>query len=91
MNLFVNGRQVTSIRRGIKETEACLILHNYFENVDLYASYRNVTITAEGPSERLFESPSRVNYDDNAAAKGELEENSEERQLLPLSVRYGEM
>ena len=47
-----------------------------------------MTITTEVPSERLFEIPIRFNDDNNAAA--EREENSEERQLLPLSVRAGQ-
>ena len=88
-NLFITGRQVRLICRGSKGTEAYLLHHNDFENVDLYAASQNVTITAEGPSESLFEAPIRVNDDKNAAAEREREENSEERKLLPLSVSAG--
>ena len=52
-----------------------------------------MTITVEGPSERLFESPIWGNYDNNAAAEQdqdeEGEDNSEERQLLLISVSAG--
>ena len=88
-NLFITGRQVRLICRGSKGTEAYLLHHNIFENVDLYAASQNVTITAEGPSESLFEAPIRVNNDKNAAAEREREENSEESKLLPLSVSAG--
>ena len=57
--------------------------------MDFYAASQNVTITAEGPSESLFESPIIGNNDNNAAAEREREENSEERQLLPISVSAG--
>ena len=50
---------------------------------------KNGTITAEGPSESLFEAPILVNDDNNAAAEPEQEENSEERQLLPITVSAG--
>ena len=88
-NLFITGRQVRSICRGSKAIEAYLLHHNDFENVDFYAASQNVTITAEGPSESLFEAPIRVNDDKNAAVEREREENSEERKLLPLSVSAG--
>ena len=67
-NLFITGRQVRLICRGSKGTEAYLLQHNDFENVDLYAASRNVTITAEGTSERLFKSLIRGNNDKTAAA-----------------------
>ena len=93
-NLFITGRQARSIRRVRKETEAYLLRHNDFDNVDFYAASQNVTVTAEGPSESLFEAPIRGNDDKNAAAEQERDEggkeNSEERQLLPLSVSAGQ-
>ena len=57
VNLFIADRQFRSIRRGSKGTEAYLLCHNDFNHVDFYASYRNMTITSEGPSESLFEAP----------------------------------
>ena len=61
--------------------------------MDFYAASRNVTITAEGPSEIFFESPIRGDDDSTAAAEREQEkggeENLEEMQLLPLSVSAG--
>ena len=89
MNLFITGRQVRLIRIGSKVTEAYLLYHNYFDNVDFYAASQNVTITSEGPSERLFEALIRGNDDNNDAADQERDENSEERQVLPLSVSSG--
>ena len=89
MNLFITDGQVRSIRKVSKGTEAHLCRHNYFDSVDFYAASQNVTITAKGPSESLFESPIRGNDDKNAAGGREREENSEERQLLPLSVSAG--
>ena len=74
-NLFITSRQVWFIRRGSKGTEAYLLRHNNFENVDFYAASLNVTITAEGPSERLSESPIRGNDDKNYAAEREREDN----------------
>ena len=76
-NLFITGRQGRSIIRGSKATEAYLIHHNDFENVDLYAASQNVTITAEGPSERFFESPIRGINDKNSAAQRERDEGGE--------------
>ena len=87
--LFITGRQVRSIHRGSKATEAYLLCHNYFENVDFYTASQNLTITAEGPSESLFESPIQDNNDNNVEAEWERDGNSEERQLLPLSVSAG--
>ena len=49
-----------------------------------------MTITLEGPSESLFEAPILSNNDKNDAADWERENNSEERQLIPPSVRTGE-
>ena len=49
-NLFIIGRQVKSICKESKATEAYLLCHNDFDNVDFYAASRNVTITAKGPS-----------------------------------------
>ena len=46
---FITGRKVRLIHRGSKSTEAYLIHHNDFENVDFYSASRNVTITEEGP------------------------------------------
>ena len=93
-NLFITGRQVRSIRREIKATEAYLLCHNDFNNVDFYAASINLTITVEGPSESFFESPIRGDDDNNAIAKREMdegvEENSDERQLLPLSFSAGQ-
>ena len=54
--------------------------------MDFYTASRIVTITAEGLSERLFESPILGNNDNNAADEREKEENSEESKLLTLSV-----
>ena len=48
-NLFITGRQVMSICRGSKGTEAYILRHNHFEVVNLYAASQDVTITAEGP------------------------------------------
>ena len=56
-NLFITSRQVRSIRRGSKATEAYLLHHNDFKNVNFYAASRNMAITEEGPSESLFEAP----------------------------------
>ena len=67
-NLFITVRKVRSICRGSKATEAYLFCNNDFENVDFYAASRNVTITAEGPSERLFEPLFRGNNDNHAPA-----------------------
>ena len=75
--MFVAGRQVSLILRRRKATEAYLLFHNDFENVDFYAASRNVTITAEGPPERLFESPIRGNDDKNDVVDQDQEENSE--------------
>ena len=74
-NLFITGMQVRSIRRGSKVIEAYLLRHNDFDNVDFYAASWNVTITVEGPSKSLFESPIRGNNENNAAPEQECEEN----------------
>ena len=61
--------------------------------MDFCASSLNVTITAEGPSETLFEDPIQGNDDNNAAVERERDEggedNLEEMQLLPLGVSAG--
>ena len=92
-NPFITGRQVRLICRGSKATEPYIICHNDFEHVDFYAASRNVTITAEGLSESFFEDPIRGDNGNNAAAEQERDEgekeNSEEMQLLPLSVSAG--
>ena len=93
-NLSITGRQVRLIHRGGKETEAYLLPHNNFENVDFYAAYINVTITARGPSELFFEAPIQGKDDNNAVSEREQDEgdgeNSEGRQLLLLSVSTGQ-
>ena len=66
--IFITDKQVMSIRRGSKATEAYVLCHNYLENVDFYAVSRNVTITVEGPSEIFFEAPIRYDNDRNAAS-----------------------
>ena len=45
--------------------------------MDLYAACQNMTITAEGSSESLFESPIRGNDDKNDVVDQDQEENSE--------------
>ena len=61
--------------------------------MNFYAASLNVTITAEGPSTSFFEPPI-IGDDDNKYAderkrdKGG-EKNSEERELIPLSVSAG--
>ena len=85
-NLFITGRQVRLIRRRNKAIEAYLLRHNDLDHVDFYAASQNVTIIAGVPSESIFEAPIRGNDGNNAAAEREREDNSEERQLLPLSV-----
>ena len=57
--------------------------------MDFYAISRNLNITAEVPSERLFEAPIRGKDDNNAVAEQYREDNSEERRLLTLSVSSG--
>ena len=46
--------------------------------MDFYAASRNVTITAEGPSESLFESPIRGNDENNATDEWEKDEGGDE-------------
>ena len=62
--------------------------------MDLYAASRNVTITAEGPSESFFEAPIWGDECNNNATDQERDEgwedNSEVSQLLPLSVSAGQ-
>ena len=76
--LFTAGRQVRSICRGSKATEAYLLRHNYFNNVDFYAASQKVTITAEGPSESFFEAPIQGGDDNNAAAERERYKGGED-------------
>ena len=78
INLFINGRQVRSIYRGSKSTEAYLLRHNYFNNVDFYAASQKVTITVEGPSESFFEAPIQGGDDNNAAAERERYKGGED-------------
>ena len=78
MNLFITGRHVRSVHSGRKATEAYLLRHNDFENVDFYAASHSMTISAEGPSESFFEAPIRGKDDTNAAANREREKGDEE-------------
>ena len=77
-NLFITRNQVRSIRRERKTTEDYPLCNNYLENVDLYAASRNVTITAEGPSESFFEAPIQGGDDNNAAAERERYKGGED-------------
>ena len=45
-NLFITGRHVTLIFKGSMGTEAYLLFHNDYDNVEFYAASQNVTITA---------------------------------------------